>query len=272
MRAELCNDRRSSRGDKFERLVDLRERNPFQNLQGGGAGNWKAAVSALNPAFAVVQLGHQDRFNSELLKSHAYRDYIDDRVERTDLVKLHIRSRHAVNLSFRLGDPLKHGKRVLPDKRREIAARKQLPDLPMGAPMSMRVVVGVMGMHLIAMVVIRKLVDGGFLLFCRRYISFIGMDMIAVTSMFMVMVSTMLVVMVSLVLMLRFLIAGMAVGCSFVNGKPNADEVLACFALHVHVEIAKIELREFPFDGGGFYPEIDQCADRHVAADAREAI
>ena len=40
----------------------------------------------------------------------------------------------------------------------------------------------------------------------------------------------------------------------------------------VHVKVAEVELREFPFESGRFHAEIDQRADGHVAADAGAAI
>jgi hypothetical protein len=57
-----------------------------------------------------------------------------------------------------------------------------------------------------------------------------------------------------------------------VDGEADAGDVFPFLALEMHVEVAEIELGEFPFQNGGFDTEIDEGADGHVSADAGEAV
>ena len=59
---------------------------------------------------------------------------------------------------------------------------------------------------------------------------------------------------------------------SFMNAKFHALDIVPLLTLEVHVKIAEIKLRQFPFESGRFHAEIDQCADSHVTADAGTAI
>ena len=77
---------------------------------------------------------------------------------------------------------------------------------------------------------------------------------------------------VVLVIAVPVLILPVRVGRAFVNAKLHALDILPLRALEVHVEIAEVELREFPFERGGLHAEIDERADGHVAADAGDAI
>ena len=69
-----------------------------------------------------------------------------------------------------------------------------------------------------------------------------------------------------------FLVLVVGVGGAFVDAEFDAFDGLAQLALEVHVEVADIKLREFPFEGGGFYAEVGEGAYGHVAADAGEAV
>lgn len=62
------------------------------------------------------------------------------------------------------------------------------------------------------------------------------------------------------------------VGRAGMDGEVDALDGLAAGPLEVHMKIADRELREFPLQRRGFHAEIDQRADRHVAADARDAV
>jgi hypothetical protein len=59
---------------------------------------------------------------------------------------------------------------------------------------------------------------------------------------------------------------------AFVDAELHAFHLLPLLPLEVHVEIAEIELGEFPFEGRWFYTEIDEGADGHVAGDAGKAV
>jgi hypothetical protein len=69
-------------------------------------------------------------------------------------------------------------------------------------------------------------------------------------------------------MVMLFLVLLMGVGRAFVDGEFDGLDVLAGFALPMGVEIADLELAQFPLEGGGLDAEIAQCADGHIAADA----
>lgn len=74
-------------------------------------------------------------------------------------------------------------------------------------------------------------------------------------------------IMPAIVPMLMFILI-VRVRRTFMDAKFHAFQIMPLRPLEVHVEIAEVELRELPFERGWFHAEIDECADRHVAADA----
>jgi hypothetical protein len=64
----------------------------------------------------------------------------------------------------------------------------------------------------------------------------------------------------------------LGVGRSFMDAKLDSLDPFSLFALEVHVKIAQHKFREFPLESRRLDAEIDQRADRHIAADARGAI
>ena len=59
---------------------------------------------------------------------------------------------------------------------------------------------------------------------------------------------------------------------TLVDAELHPFDLMPLRTVEVHVKIAEIELRKFPFKRGRFHAEIDQCADSHVTADAGTAI
>jgi hypothetical protein len=74
------------------------------------------------------------------------------------------------------------------------------------------------------------------------------------------------VLVVMVVFFLLVLVMGM--GRAFVDGKVDGLNVLPGFAFPMGVEIADLQLAQFPLESGGLYAEIAQCADGHIAANA----
>lgn len=68
------------------------------------------------------------------------------------------------------------------------------------------------------------------------------------------------------------LILVMGMGRALMDAEFHPFDPLTLLPLKMHVEIADLELRKFPFESGGAHSEIGECADRHVAADPRDAI
>ena len=75
-------------------------------------------------------------------------------------------------------------------------------------------------------------------------------------------------VLVSAVVTVLMFILLVRVRRAFVDAKLHALEMVSLRPLEVHVKVAEIELRQLPFERGRFHAEIDERADRHVAADA----
>jgi len=90
------------------------------------------------------------------------------------------------------------------------------------------------------------------------------------------------VLMVMIVIMVAGLAMGMIMGVRFILlvrvGGPfmypkfNPDHVFASLPLKMHVKIPKVHFGKFPFKGGGRDAQIGECANGHVAADARKTI
>jgi hypothetical protein len=80
------------------------------------------------------------------------------------------------------------------------------------------------------------------------------------------------VIMAAIVAMFMGFILVVRMGGPFVDAKFHALHGLTLLPVEVHVEVADVELGELPLQRGGFDAEIDECADRHVAADAGETI
>ena len=57
-----------------------------------------------------------------------------------------------------------------------------------------------------------------------------------------------------------------------VDVKFHALDLLPLRAVIVHVEVAEVQLAQFPFERAGFHAEINERADHHVAADAGDAV
>ena len=74
------------------------------------------------------------------------------------------------------------------------------------------------------------------------------------------------------VVVVAVLVLVVGVGRAFVNTEFHAFHLLPLLAVEVHVEIAEVELGEFPLEGGWFHAEIDEGADGHVTGDAGKAI
>jgi len=59
---------------------------------------------------------------------------------------------------------------------------------------------------------------------------------------------------------------------TLVDAELYSFDLMPLRTVEVHVKIAEIELRQFPFESGRFHAEIHQGADGHVAADSGTAI
>ena len=102
------------------------------------------------------------------------------------------------------------------------------------------------------------------------------------SGMLLFLVMVMLRVIVVLVMMmdvLRFMavpaagfVSMPAVRGTLVDVEFHPLDVFPLRAVTVHVEIAEIQLAQFPFEGAGQDAEIDERADHHVAADSGNAV
>jgi hypothetical protein len=205
-------------------------------------------------------------------------------------MELNILRWHAVNLPFRYGDPLEDGQRVFFYEGREFTALNQFMDLPMGSPMDMlmgvRQLVFMMPMgvcHLIAMIMIILLRP----LRCRAELEMRVRTFFLrwkVTMLVSVAVAVLMLTFVRVAMRMRFLVVvppcAMKVPVLFgivlivgmrstaMDPKLDALNALPLLPLEVHMKVADLHLREFPFQRGGLYAKVAKCAYHHVAADA----
>ena len=68
------------------------------------------------------------------------------------------------------------------------------------------------------------------------------------------------------------IMAGLHMRRAAVDVELHALDVLPLGAVVVHVEVADVQLAQFPFERTGLHAEINERADHHVAADAGDAV
>lgn len=73
-------------------------------------------------------------------------------------------------------------------------------------------------------------------------------------------------------MMMSRLILVVRVRRALVDAELHTFDLLPLGAVEVHMEVADLQLGQFPFQSGGFHTEVAQCADHHVAADSGEAV
>ena len=84
----------------------------------------------------------------------------------------------------------------------------------------------------------------------------------------MLMSAIMLLVRVRMMFMSMFIVV-VRVRRALMDAELNSLDALSLLTLEVHMKIAECEFGELPLESRRFDAEIDQGADRHVAADAR---
>jgi hypothetical protein len=77
---------------------------------------------------------------------------------------------------------------------------------------------------------------------------------------------------VAMVMLMRIIILIVCMDRAFVDAEFHSFDAAATRPLEVHVEIADIELCEFPLERRRLHTEIAQSTHGHVAADAGEAV
>ncbi len=87
-----------------------------------------------------------------------------------------------------------------------------------------------------------------------------------------VMVMILVTVRVLMLMLMLFFILVMRVHRAGMNAKMDAFDLPLLPAFEVHVEIAKVELSQFPLERGRIDAQVAQRADSHVAANARRTI
>jgi hypothetical protein len=197
---------------------------------------------------SIVQCRSENFFDAELLETGARTDNISDRIERADLMKMHLVRRKPMDAPFRFGNTRKDAARVRFDKRGQRAFLEESPNLPITPALFM------MRMVLIMMVVV-------------------VMSMVSMLSMFTVVISMVsMLVMVMVRVLLVLLMPMLFMRRSGMNTKMHARHLTAAALIEMHMKIAEPQLREFPLECRRIYPEITQRANGHVTADTGETI
>jgi hypothetical protein len=79
-------------------------------------------------------------------------------------------------------------------------------------------------------------------------------------------------IMILVMAVIVIVIARLLVCRAFVDAEMDSFDLLPLRAVEVHVEISEVQLGEFPLQCGRLHAEIAKRADKHVAADSREAV
>ena len=125
------------------RLLDLPERDPLEQCQGGRCGKGKGSVRTVEMSGSLIELSAADGFDLQESKSRTGTDNIGDGVHGTHFMKAHRIRRNPVDGSLSLGDTSKDGKSPLPDLGFEGATLEQVADFRVGATMRMLLIVRV---------------------------------------------------------------------------------------------------------------------------------
>ena len=256
-------------GDEFVGFVGLLDGDAVKQLEDGGGGDGEPAVSAVDPAVSVLQFGGEHPLDTEGLETDANADDIGDGIEGTDFVEVDVLGACAVDFRFGECDAVEDGECAAFDAVGEIARFNHRADVAVG-PVRMLVLVFVsvvVTAGVVVLVFVGVVVTAGVVV-----LVLVG---VVVTAGVVVLVFVSVVVtagVVVLLLVLVIVVARVAVGRAFVDGEADAGDVFAFVLLEVHVEVAEVELREFPFENGRFEAECDECAECHVSADAGETI
>ena len=99
---------------------------------------------------------------------------------------------------------------------------------------------------------------------------FVGMGGTVVMSAIVMMLMAMFAAVAMLVAFVLILVVG--VGRAFMDSKLHAFDFLPLLPLEVHVEIAEVQLGQFPLEGGRLDAEVDKGAHGHVAGDAGKTV
>jgi len=223
---------------EFEWLVNLPHGNPGEQFERGGAGDREAAMGAIDPAVSVVKGRDAHFVHAERFDARTGQDDVGDGIERADLVEADFFGRFAVDFPFGDGNAVEDRKRVGFDEVAQIAGFQEGADLRIRAPVR---------------------------------VLFLVMMFVTVVMIAMLMGVMMLVAVIVSGTGARFILF-VVMGRAFVDAKFDPFDGFALLALEVHVEIAQVELGEFPLEGGRLDAQIAQCTNGHVAADARDTV
>lgn len=243
-------------------------------------------MRAMHRAVAVLQRAAHHALHAEGLDAHAGEDDVGDAVERADFVKMNILRAHAVDLSFRHGDAVENRQRALLHAVAQIARGDQFLDFLM-RPTVRVIVVVIMNMRVfvaVSVIVVMVVVTATLLV-----LMLVGMAvrvpvlMAVIVVMIMVAAPRLVLVLVGMtvrmpvligvgVFVLVLVLVTVSAVSRLMHVELHALDILPLRAVEVHVQIAEVQLADFPFQRAGLHAEVDECADHHVAADSGNAV
>ena len=171
-------------------------------------------------------------------------------------------TRRAVDFRLRFRDAAKDAQGVFLDEVREVARLQQGADFDVGTPVGIGVVVVVLGV--VVVVVLRVVV-----VIMSVGMSLPGVSVLMLKLMFML---VLMCVSVNLTMLVGVFVLIVGMNTARVDAELHSLNVLALFALEVHVEVSDVQLGELPLEGRGLHSQVAERADGHVAADAGETI
>jgi hypothetical protein len=219
----------------------------------------------------IGQRAEVNGVHAQFLDPGARANDIRDGIQRADFMEANGFDRLPMNLCLRDRDAMKDAQRVRFNEVRKLAPFEHRPDVRIGAPRRRLVVV------FVAVVVVMIMVMMLMLMLVRILVSVIvimlpmGMlVLVFVFGMFMSMVVVMMFVRMGMLVVLFILV--MRMRRAGMNAEFDPFDLPLLPAFEVHVEIAEVELGQFPLERGRIDAQVAQRADSHVAADARGTI
>ena len=286
---ELDGDRGAGWCDEFVGLVDLTQGNPTEDLKRGGSGDGESAVGAFHGAVSVMEPAAENLSHAECLQPDAREDDVGDAVEGADFVEVNGFRILAMNLSFSDGDPVKNRDGVFLGELGEFAPFDERADLGISPTfIVMMMLVAVLVLMMLVRVAVRVFVGVRMLVLVRFRAVVVVTVVVSVLMLILMMmpvlvmmmlavgmlVSTLVVMFIMVVIMMTAALVMIVVvmRSAAVDVEFHALDVLPLRTIVVHVEIAKAEFAELPFEAAWFHPEINERADHHVAADSGNAV
>lgn len=121
----LCGGNDSGAGGRHQLALDVRDRKRqavgFDDIEGCGNRNRDDAMLAANSAVPVHQARNDNAVDIQVVEKHRHRHDINDGIDSSHLVEVHLREGDGVGLGLRMGNYVDHAVRKVTGTRRKLA-------------------------------------------------------------------------------------------------------------------------------------------------------